>query len=63
MESFDVKHLSVMLERQGQALERIAKAVERSNELLYTQLSQQQRESLALTGIDRLGASLGKQKK
>jgi hypothetical protein len=34
MENFDAKHLAIVLEKQGQLLERIAKAAERSNEIL-----------------------------
>ena len=60
METFDAKHLVAVLEKQGQLLERIAKAAERSNEILYALLSPQQLQSLSKAGVDRLAASIKK---
>ena len=58
----EVKSVLIAIEKQAALLERIAKASERTNEILFTTLTQPQRDGLASAGLARLTASHAKPK-
>jgi len=60
VENIEVKHLSNVIERQGKLLEQIAKAVERSNEILFELLSEEQRSSLSKKSTAKAVAQISK---